>query len=905
MVLEPSPQVQSALQLLRRGRFAEIVTVLQQSHHKPSKDPLLLAILADALQRVGQNDGAESIARSNMRRSDERLDLSARFHFVLGNVLRERGDIANATQHFQTAATLSTSNPELSCWVHLRLLAAVAEMSGWPTAIARVDEVKRILTRYGDPRPFAALHLWHVETDTMAGALQNARRHLTIAESLLTNIDDLWLHGYLAVNSSVLLYYSADVTEALRWAQRAITCAQESGHRTTRRAAYANIGYFEFSRGEFGKAQEHFEMALQSCEHGSASEIAILDNIAETQLERGDLEGCRSLLSRLEQLAADTGDTKKQQYKLWGLQTKIKLLLREGRQVEATTLSQSVQPIIDGLAHARLGAESRLLIAEALLPKEPTAATDSLAPMFFEGSQLSPDLFAELERISGTAMAQCGSFHLARVHLERSASVFETLGHSLGKDRALRSLANLPTAQASPDGDRTTISLDRFRTLLDMRNRAELFGREVVTFLRELGCAQSVELNVTDNVREPQSDRETIRIHLGAISHKRVDLSFIPFADAKSRLTALSFKRVITQLLTSLASDAGDEDQDILWTPKKTTTADQGLVFASEAMRSVLRTVKQIGPTDVSVLITGETGTGKEVVARAIHDYSRRSTSAFLAINCAAVPRDLLESQLFGHRRGAFSGATETYQGVARAASGGTLFLDEISDIPIDMQTKLLRFLELNEVHPVGEPHPIKVDVRLVFATNVDLEEAVARNQFRRDLFYRLNVIPIKLPPLRDRREEIPVLTNVFAQRCAVELSKEPLRFTTEAMEYLIFYEWPGNIRQLSNEIRRLTAVMQSGACVTPEHLSAPIKEMRIAAAAQTPAHHVSVRINQSMDSAITLIESEMIKAALRRSRGRVGDAAASLGISRKGLYLKRVRLGLIDFNDAQGSSTR
>jgi DNA-binding NtrC family response regulator len=362
---------------------------------------------------------------------------------------------------------------------------------------------------------------------------------------------------------------------------------------------------------------------------------------------------------------------------------------------------------------------------------------------------------------------------------------------------------------------------------------------------------------------------------------------------------------VITQLLTSSATVTGFEEPDILWTANNATTAEQGLVFASEAMRSVLRTVKQIAPSNVSVLVTGETGTGKEVIARAIHDYSHRSAAPFLAINCAAVPKDLLESQLFGHRRGAFSGATDTYQGIVRAANGGTLFLDEISDIPIDMQTKLLRFLELNEVHPVGEPHPIKVNVRLVFATNADLEEAVARNQFRRDLFYRLNVIPIKLPPLRERRDEIPALTNVFAQRFAIELSKEPLSFTTEAMENLIFYTWPGNVRQLSNEIRRLTAVMESGACVAPEHLSGQIKGIHFTSSSQAPAHHVIVRIDQSMESAIALIESEMIKDALRRSGGRVSEAAASLGISRKGLYLKRIRLGLIDFNETQVASTR
>ena len=175
----------------------------------------------------------------------------------------------------------------------------------------------------------------------------------------------------------------------------------------------------------------------------------------------------------------------------------------------------------------------------------------------------------------------------------------------------------------------------------------------------------------------------------------------------------------------------------------------------------------------------------------------------FLALNCAAVPKDLLESQLFGHRKGAFSGATENHQGIVSAANGGTLFLDEIGELPIDMQAKMLRFLEMSEVHPMGDNHPVKVNVRLIFATNGDLEAAVSQNRFRQDLFYRLNVIPIRYRRFRERREEVPVLANLFAQRCAAEFGKEPVRFSSTAMELLILYSWPGNIRQLANEVRR------------------------------------------------------------------------------------------------------
>ena len=270
----------------------------------------------------------------------------------------------------------------------------------------------------------------------------------------------------------------------------------------------------------------------------------------------------------------------------------------------------------------------------------------------------------------------------------------------------------------------------------------------------------------------------------------------------------------------------------------------------------------------------------------------------FLALNCAAMPKDLLESQLFGHRKGAFSGATENHQGIVRAANGGTLFLDEIGELPLDMQAKLLRFLEMSEVHPVGDSHPVKVNVRLIFATNGDLEEAVRQNRFRQDLFYRLNVIPIKVPPLRERREEIPVLANLFAQRFAGEFAKEPVRFSATAMELLILYSWPGNVRQLANEIRRLAALAESGAYVTPDQLSQQLQAQTVRPRAATVegTPRMQVRIDQSLEQATAYLESEMIKHALRQAGGRVADAASALGISRKGLYLKRVRLGLTDF---------
>jgi hydrogenase-4 transcriptional activator len=324
-----------------------------------------------------------------------------------------------------------------------------------------------------------------------------------------------------------------------------------------------------------------------------------------------------------------------------------------------------------------------------------------------------------------------------------------------------------------------------------------------------------------------------------------------------------------------------------------------GFICASRAMSRVLEQIHKIRSSDVTVLITGESGTGKELIARAVHAGSSRRPNTFLPFNCSAAPREMVESQLFGYRKGSFTGAVANNQGIIRAAERGTLFLDEIGDLPIELQPKLLRFLQEGEIHPIGESQPMKVDVRVVAATNSELERAVAEGRFREDLFHRLNVIRIQVPPLRERREEIPALINHYLHQYQQEAAKMDIQMAEEALDLMVVYDWPGNVRQLCNEVRRLVAYSESGTIATPEALSPEI----VRASREIPSISINSLMIQeqaqsplptgTLSEAIEDIERRMIQEALRKSEGNIARAAKDLGLSRKGLYLKMDRFDL------------
>jgi formate hydrogenlyase transcriptional activator len=353
------------------------------------------------------------------------------------------------------------------------------------------------------------------------------------------------------------------------------------------------------------------------------------------------------------------------------------------------------------------------------------------------------------------------------------------------------------------------------------------------------------------------------------------DLQFFTQAAAQVAIAienALAYRR-IEEFNTRLAEEKVYLEDEI-----RTDNRFEEIIGQSRALRAILKDVETVAPTDSTVLIYGETGTGKELLARAIHDLSQRRQGTFVKLNCAAIPTGLLESEMFGHEKGAFTGAIAQRIGRFELAHRGTMFLDEVGEIPLELQTKLLRVLQEREFERLGSSRTIRTDARLVAATNRDLAAMVEQRAFRADLYYRLNVFPITVPPLRDRREDIPLLVRYFVQQCSRRMNKRILSIPSETMQALTKYDWPGNIRELQNFIERAVIITQGAA------LQAPVRELKHRGTGSAEV--------QSMAAA----ERDAILKALRGSNGKVGGptgAAAKLGMKRTTLQARMRKLGI------------
>ncbi|MBA2458429.1 MAG: sigma-54-dependent Fis family transcriptional regulator [Gemmatimonadales bacterium] len=418
------------------------------------------------------------------------------------------------------------------------------------------------------------------------------------------------------------------------------------------------------------------------------------------------------------------------------------------------------------------------------------------------------------------------------------------------------------TVAEAPNGNAALLQVDAVDPdviVLDLMMPPGPDGLETLTRLRERGRATPVimmsgKAQLTDAVRA---------VKLGAFQFLEKPLT--PEAVLVTVRAALELNRARAENRTLLAELA-----------RRAT-----LIGESPAIRQVRALVERVGPTDARVLVTGESGTGKELVAGAVHAASRRAARPFVTVNCAAIPRDLVESEMFGHERGSFTGATERRMGRFELAHGGTLFLDEIGDLSAEAQAKLLRTLETGELQRIGSEGTVRVDVRVVSATNRRLHEEVDGGDFREDLFFRLNVFPIHLPALRERLEDLPALVAYLAERVR---PRHAASFTPAALEALAAYPWPGNVRELANLVERLSIL--SGPTVDAGAVRQVLRS-------GPPGSGPAVVLGRPLSEALDDYERALIAAALAQAEGNVAEAARVLQTDRANLYRRIRRLGL------------
>ncbi|MFY9224068.1 MAG: sigma 54-interacting transcriptional regulator [Blastocatellia bacterium] len=533
----------------------------------------------------------------------------------------------------------------------------------------------------------------------------------------------------------------------------------------------------------------------------------------------------------------------------------------------------------------------------------------------------------ELARI----LYKLGDIVLAETNLLAAKNVFIELQVTKLQERSAKLFSELPR-QGVVAAEKTLapVNFDSFliERLMEATHQRELLLRELTAIARDLMAASTViifeitettDFNPIISQGNPLSNiariYDKIRLQLNGSRALAPEHIIKEFSDREQKLLLYVVaaqapnERRLSQLnsIVRLAEQSLEVNtlrerikttKDFDPTSLRCLSSMSGFLVASPAMKSVLSHIHKIRSNNVTVLITGESGTGKELIARAVHLESERRDRDFVPFNCAAVAKDIVESRLFGHRKGAFTGATSDQRGVVRAAEGGTLFLDEIGELPLDIQPKLLRFLQEGEVHALGDDRPAKVNVRVLAATNRDLEKQVSLGLFREDLFHRLNVIRIQIPPLRERREEILPLAESFLKTFAERMDKS-VKFSEEVADKLLNYNWPGNIRQLQNEIERIVAYADDKHIAVLEDLSPEILNFQRQVATRPEwvmlgkTGAITIPRNTTLAEAIDEVERQILTETLKRHENNISRTARELGLTRRGLHLKCGRLGI------------
>ena len=864
--------------------LGHIYAALSRTYRTISEYPIARDYAQRALESFRQNGDWRGLAES---------------YFGVGVADLQEGNYESALENFGQALKLIGDRP--AAYVLGR---AYANMAGCCWFLKRpqegIDYLKKAITYYErtDHKANAADGYNNLGINLiLIGNWDRAQEALERALALATEVDERGAKVPMILDSLGELHMlRGDLDQAKDYLSRAVALATENGNKWYAGQALRTLGRCYLAIADpakaLAKAQEALTLAETIGDRQAICESRLI--AAEAHLLTRELDDCSQELQRVSEQITDSATDMNftgESHRLNGM-----LSMMRGDAAAAAQHFGSSVSIFDMLGDRYRAARAHLELGRAY-------------------ATILPDRAGE--------------------HLSRALNTFRDLGARLDLSRAEEELRDL--ARTTPERIQEQSALTQLLTLrlAEAVASRELLLRELAAVMRQetganrvvitergerneprvviaMGCtpAESVKIAVELDAVEDDPARDRYRrkhdaevILLKSSNAPAAKMYLAPRNRSKlPKGVALEpLLRVVELGMDVCALRAGAQKSGTNEHPDELTGTSlmPGFIHSSPAMTQLVEEVHKIRSSDVTVLVTGESGTGKELVARAIHAISSRRAKVFVPFNCTAVPKELSEGYLFGYRRGAFTGAVNDSHGVIRTAAGGTLFLDEIGDLPLDVQPKLLRFLQEGEIQPLGEQRPSKVDVRIIAATNTDLEEMVAQSRFREDLYYRLNVIRLRVPPLRERRSEIPTIVNYYVNHYSAKFGRKDIQITPQAVDLLMVSDWPGNVRQLCNEIQRTVARAEDGTIITPEHLSPELKRTSspttpsaaaAASIASLPSSNLQTAGTGTLADALAEVERRMISDALRRHNGNISRAARELGLTRRGLYLKLER---------------
>lgn len=971
---------------LDQGLSARAEEILREALEKYSQSPEDEARLTRYLSYTLETLGNYKEAFTVIDRYDNEELIDALEPGTQVSVMNQLAISLNNTNEHPKAVTLLNYSLEkaeehglndLLGEIYVGLARVYRKLNEFPIAI---DNARKALKHYreqGNWRGMAESYHTIATAYSAEGNSKEALENFQLAIKIIGEHSAPFLLGKIYSDMSGAYWLLRRPKDGIECLEKSIEFFSQTEHKVQTIAAYNNLGINLMLLGDWLRAEEMIQVALEIAIEVDHPHIAgILDSLGELKLLRNDLDEAEELLKQGIKIA-DERD--KRWYSIQAMRTLARCYLAKKDYKKAIKTANENIAMCTEMGETQFLNMSRLVLAEAYLGKGNRKKCEAeLDGIEDDGAESDLFVIGNVQLIRGMLAESKGDLKIAAHHFNRSLTIFETaediyhtalahyrLGivlsaaqpkkasnHLISASETFRKLQVdhlYESAEEMIDGldtseddgsDSSASSQLLMQRLAEATASRELLFRELASVLQQESKANRMIIAEQNEQKRyipfithgytPAESSELVHALNAAGKDldtfaKTKNLSLHPLrssnaapailivyprsggalqngGDLRPLLRVVELGMDVCALRDKESVGAAEQESS----PFTSHSVMPGFIHSSPAMTDLVEEVYKIRSSDVTVLVTGESGTGKELVSRAIHLLSTRKDRAFVPFNCTAVPKELAEGHLFGYRKGAFTGASQDSPGMIRTADGGTLFLDEIGDLPLDVQPKLLRFLQEGEVQPLGEKRPIKVDVRIIAATNMDLEKQVEKGLFREDLFYRLNVIRLRVPPLRERRSEIEPIVRYYLNHYSSRFSKKNLKITPQTIDLLMVCEWEGNVRQLCNEIQRIVARAEDNEVITPDNLSPELKRSAtpLSPIEGSNVSPITTRSGSSgvysvgtkgatLEEAVSELETQMIQDALRRHGGNISRVSRELGLTRRGLYLKIERYGI------------